>query len=128
MPKPGNYNVFGVIQVLATFPTITVPGYVPIFRIDRHICLMPQGLLIASFLACYFQEGMLGIVVIKMLKIVLNQNTLAIAVQMEHSITTRGITVDPGHFGPNNTAGAIVALCTRCWRWCRHPDGFSRNL
>jgi hypothetical protein len=88
---------------------------------------MPQGLLIASFLACYFQEGMLGIVGIKMAKIVLNQNTLAIAVQMKHLITIRGITVDPGYVGPNNITGAIVALCTTCWRWCHHPDGFSRN-
>jgi hypothetical protein len=71
---------------------------------------------------------MLGIVLIKMIKIVLNQNTLAIAEQMEHSITTRGITVDPGHVGPSNLTGAIVALRTRCWRWYRHSDGFSRNL
>jgi hypothetical protein len=35
---------------------------------------------------------MLGIVGLKMTKIVLNQNTLAIAVRMEHSITTRVIT------------------------------------
>jgi hypothetical protein len=94
MSKSGNYNVFGVIWVLPTFPnTITVPGHVPIFWIDIHmICLMPQGLLTASFLACYFREGMLGIVGLKMTKIVLNQNTLAIAVRMEHSITTRVIT------------------------------------
>jgi hypothetical protein len=34
------------------------------------------------------------------------------------SVTTRGITVDPGDAGHSNTTGAIVALCSRCWGGC----------
>jgi hypothetical protein len=55
-----------------------------------------------------------------MTETVLTQDALVVAKLVKCSITTRGITVDSGHVGPNNTTGSIVALRTGCWWWRGH--------